>query len=228
MKRPWLILALVFAAATGGQAQLVLDWSSGFAQDGQVPSDGQGWYDVRTLEGVPGTVVRLEVRVHLFEELEEGNNGDLYAYLSHRGTLVVLLNRVGRSSENENGYLDAGFDVTLSDLAVTDIHFYGGNHGSLVTGTYQPDGRDIDPTTAASLFDTAPRQNGGSPLGLFQSMDPNGDWVFFVSDHGAVGRSTVQSWGITITVPEPSQFTLAAAFICCVAALARIARRRRT
>lgn len=94
MRRPWFILALLLGAFTSGQAQLVLDRSGGFANNGKVPSDSQSWYDIRTLDGASGTIARVELRIHLTEDPEEGNNGDLYAYLSHGGQLVVLLNRV--------------------------------------------------------------------------------------------------------------------------------------
>lgn len=220
------ILALFLSALVGAQAQLVLDWSSGFAGDGKVPSDGQSWHDTRTLDGISGTVVKVEVRIHLTEDLEEGNNGDLYAYLAHGGQLVVLINRVGRDGQNEDGYLDAGFNITLSDSAMTDVHFYGGNGGRMVTGIYQPDGRNTDPTSPGALFETAPRQNNGNPLGLFNGMDPNGDWVLHISDHGAVGTSTVKSWGMTIVVPEPAQIVMASAILCCLVALAKQVGRR--
>lgn len=104
---------------------------------------------------------------------------------------------------------------------MTDVHSYGGNSGNLVTGTFQPDGRDIDPTSAGTVFESASRQNSGLPLGLFNGMDPNGDWVLHVTDHGAVGASAVKSWGMTIVVPEPTRAVLASAIQCCVAVLAK-------
>lgn len=220
------ILALFLGALVGAQAQLVLNWDSGFASDGKVPSDGQSWQDTRTLDGIAGTVVKVEVRIHLTEDLEEGNNGDLYAYLWHGGQMVVLLNRVGRDTQNEDGYLDAGFNITLSDSVMTDVHFYGGNGGRMVTGIYQPDGRNTDPTSAGALFETAPRQNNGNALALFDGMDPNGDWVLHISDHGAAGTSTVKSWGMTIVVPEPTQVVMASAILCCLAALTRQVRKK--
>lgn len=226
MKAESSILALFLGALVGAQAQSVFNWSSGFANDGKVPSDGESWYDKRTLDSIPGIVVGVEVRIHLTEDLEEGNNGDLYAYLSHGGQTLVLLNRVGRDAQNEGGYLDAGFNITLSDSAMTDVHFYGGNNGNLVTGIYQPDGRNIDPTSAGAIFVTTPRQNNGNPLALFDGMNPNGDWVLHISDHGTVGTSTVKSWGMTILVPEPAQIVMASAILCCLAALARQIRRR--
>lgn len=66
-----------------------------------------------TLTGLPGTVLAAEVRLNLIEDHDEGNNGDLYACLSHGGQLIVLLNRVGRASGNEVRFPGQGFSGTL-------------------------------------------------------------------------------------------------------------------
>src|SRR4051812_38836003 len=46
-------------------------------------------------------------------------NGDLYALLIHddgnKHSHAVLLNRVGRTSENPSGYSDAGLNIQLND-----------------------------------------------------------------------------------------------------------------
>src|ERR1035437_2593700 len=50
-----------------------------------------------------------------------GFNGDLYAYLSHNGILVPLLNRVGSGSGDPFGYSTAGFsNITLDDQATAN------------------------------------------------------------------------------------------------------------
>lgn len=64
----------------------------------------------------------------------------------------------------------------FSDTASTDIHNYGGNGGALVTGTYQPDGREVSPLLS---LDTTPRT---AFLSSFTGLDPNGEWVLFVVD----------------------------------------------
>ena len=53
-----------------------------------------------------------------------GYNGDLYAYLSHGAGFAVLLNRVGRTSVNTDGYSTPGFAVTLVGHAAADVHSY--------------------------------------------------------------------------------------------------------
>lgn len=141
-------------------------------------------------------------------------NGDYYAYLLHEsasGTdfrLAVLLNRVGSSLETPNGYSDSGFRITLSDSAKDDIHRYrvalGGPQAGLVTGTWQPDGRQVDPWVS---FDTTPRTAPLSPLGL---MDPNGQWTLFVADMEAGGTGKLTGWEVQAlaVVPEPSGLLL--------------------
>jgi hypothetical protein len=40
------------------------------------------------------------------------------------GSIAVLVNRVGQSGRNPEGYGDSGFAITLSDLASHDVHDY--------------------------------------------------------------------------------------------------------
>ena len=195
--------------APAGAAIFSTDWNSGFTAGGVIPTDGNGWWDTRSISGLSGTIVSVAVRLHLVEALPEGNNSDLYAYLSHGGQTVILLNRVGRTAANPDGYLDPGMNITLSDSTGTDVHFYGGSGFTVLTGTWQPDGRDIDPLSTGAAFDSATRQNSGAPLGMFNSMEASGDWTIFFSDQGAAGQSTVASWGLDIeAVPEPVSVAL--------------------
>jgi hypothetical protein len=186
----------------------------------------------QTVSGLGGPIANATVTLNIMG----GLNGDLYAFLSHNGTKAVLLNRVGRDSNSSTGYSDAGFgpdallnSFTLSDLASYDVHYYRTfpyalNGSGQLTGMWQADGRALDPESAASAFDTAPRSN---PLSLFDSMDGNGLWTLFIADVSPLGESTLVSWGLNITlVPEPASATL----LCCALAtglLWRLARRVR-
>src|SRR5262245_39407569 len=54
-------------------------------------------------------------------------NGDLYAYITHGNSgFSVLLNRVGRTAANPDGYGDDGFNIKLDDQAgaTRDVHTY--------------------------------------------------------------------------------------------------------
>lgn len=93
------------------------------------------------------------------------------------------------------------------------MHFYQAvpftlNASGQLTGSWQPDGRVIDPSSPAAAFDTAPRSD---MLDVFNGLDPNGQWTLFVADLAPGGVSTLVSWGLDITVvPEPASTTLLA------------------
>jgi subtilisin-like proprotein convertase family protein len=143
----------------------------------------------------------LDVNVRL--NISGGYNGDLYAYLTHGSGISILLNRSGRTAFNSFGYGDAGFDITLDDSASTDIHAYGGNGGNQLTGTYQPDARNMDPALAIQI---APRN---AFLSAFNGLDANGGWTLFIADVSGGDQSTLVSWELEITaVPEPTTIAL--------------------
>src|SRR5882724_6278400 len=146
-------------------------------------------------------------------DLTGGFNGDLYAYLSGPdGGFAVLLNRVGVSnSATAFGYSDSGMNVTFSDSAANgSIHYYQNVTGSLgggqLTGTWQPDGENIDPQSNALAF----TGTQSALLGSFDNENPNGTWTLFLANLASGGQSTVVSWGLDITTaPEPSTLALA-------------------
>jgi subtilisin-like proprotein convertase family protein len=143
----------------------------------------------------------LDVNVRL--NISGGYNGDLYVYLTHGSGFSVLLNRTGRTGTDAFGYSDAGFNITLDDAAGTDIHNYGGNGGAALTGTWQPDARNVNPAT---VLNTDPRS---AFLSAFNGLDPNGGWTLFVADVAGGDQSTLVSWELDITaVPEPTTVAL--------------------
>jgi hypothetical protein len=234
MKR---ILSLNLAALLIGvsaPAAIIVNWDSGFANGGAIPDgDLTGWSDTRTLSVAPGqTIADLNVILNL----AGGNNGDNYAYLVHDSGFAILLNRVGRTSGNLMGYENPGFGPTagsesfrLDDQAGFDVHgyqqvSYSLNAGGQLTGTWQPDGRNLHPLSAGTAFDTATR---GALLGGFNGLDPNGSWTLYIADvTSGGGHSTVQSWGLEVTaVPEVP--TLAGAVLLGFYVLVRIVRQRR-
>jgi subtilisin-like proprotein convertase family protein len=143
----------------------------------------------------------LDVNVRL--NISGGYNGDLYVYLTHGSGFSVLLNRTGRTGSDAFGYSDAGFSITLDDAAGTDIHNYGGNGGAALTGTWQPDARNVNPAT---VLNTDPRS---AFLSAFNGLDPNGGWTLFVADLSGGDQSLLVSWELDITaVPEPTTVAL--------------------
>jgi subtilisin-like proprotein convertase family protein len=139
-------------------------------------------------------------------------NGDLYGYLVHSSGFTVLLNRVGRTSSSSFGYGDGGFNVTFDDQAArtVDFHLYqtqSGYTAADITGgaAWRPDGRNIDPASSGSTFDsTTPT----ALLSSFNGLNPNGSWTLFLADMSGGAVSTLQSWELDITgtaaVPEPA------------------------
>ncbi len=146
-----------------------------------------------------------------------GWNGDLYAYLVHGIGFAVLLNRPGRDTGSPDGSSTVGLTIVLDDLATTDIHTGIPMSGGAVSGTWQPDGRNIDPL---SVVASDPRT---ALLSSFNGLDANGNWTLFVADQSPGNVSTLQSWSLTVTgIPEPSAGLLAA-----MASLGLLCRRRK-
>jgi len=193
-------------------------FSSGFVNGGVIP-DGNptGWSDTRTIGPISDHYI-TDVSVKL--NISGGYNGDLYGYLSHAGVLIPLVNRVGVTGTGGGdafGYANTGFNVTLSDSGTYDIHFYGqhsptfNGSGQLLNAPYsawQPDGRNIDPNSSPSTFDSASRASFAS---TYTGKDPNGSWTLFFADMSAGEQSTLVSWELDFTaaVPEPVNVALA-------------------
>jgi len=173
-----------------------------------------GFQNSQTITGLPGPITDLNVSL----EISGGFNGDFYAFLTHGNATAILLNRVGRNSTHQVGYPDAGFGFagpnafTLDDQAANDVHSYRSfpftlNANGQLTGSWQPDGRMLDPLSAASTFNSAPRPD---LLSVFNGIDPNGLWTLYVTDVSSGGEGTLVGWGLQITtVPEPTIAALA-------------------
>src|SRR2546422_5215497 len=109
--------------------------------------DAAGVSDVRTITSVITQISSITVSLDISGEF----NGDLYASLRHDSGFSVLLNRPGRTADSPSGYGDRGLNITLSDSAPNgDIHSYRAvftpEAGSPLTGTWQPDRRNVDPS----------------------------------------------------------------------------------
>lgn len=222
-----LLLAAICVVAPDVQAAYMHTFNSGFENSGTVP-DGSatGFTDSRTLSGAGGNEIISSLTVSL--RISGGYNGDLYGYLSYNGVIVTLVNRVGVSSSGPaGGYSHTGFDIVFNDGATHDIHFYGNHSPSFdgngrLTGTWQVDGRSINPNSPPADFDGASRAN----LASFNGISPNGTWTLFLADMsgGDMSSSVLESWGMTIeTVPEPVNVALG---IFGLGALAVYLRRR--
>lgn len=212
----------LFLAGMPAHAQVTLtsDWTGSQEIPDNAPAGVAYNFNLTT----PATVIQ-NVTVNL--SFLGGYNSDLYVYLSHGSDNAVLLNRVGVSAANPDGYGNTGFSVTLSGSALNDIHNYQSlgasyNGSGQLTGTWAADGRFIDPESTGSAFDSAPRSN---LLSNFNSADPNGDWTLFVADRSSGFTSTLTGYSVSVTaVPEPTQTVLVMGVILGLTAL--VLRRR--
>jgi len=189
-------------------ARAAISYSS---QSGSIP-DGSavGWSATATVSDYNPYITDVSVTLRL----SGGYNGDLYAYLSYGSVLVPLLNRVGVTDGNSFGYGDTGFyDVTLSSSAANDVHFYQNfspsytDPGGQLQGTWQPDGRAIDPQSTPSAFDSASRVTFAS----YNNLNPNGTWTLFFADLSSGAQSQLENWSLNISaseVPEPVNVAL--------------------
>ncbi len=167
---------------------------------------------------LPSTNIAILSHISLSLQTTGGWNGDLYAYLWHNGTLSVVVNRIGMTTTDAAGSATSGMNITLDDTATVDVHAPAMISG-LLTGTYQPDGRAVDPAMA---YLTAPRTQN---LATFAGMPASGEWRLFVADTAAGDTATITSWSITLTgeaVPEPS-----AAVLLAISGLAALRRRNK-
>jgi len=208
LKFPTFLLALALRVASV-QAQSVENHSftnfGGSASLSIPDGNTAGASDDRIVVSAISSITSIAVDLVTTDEF----NGDLYGYLRHSSGFSVLLNRPGRTTANNFGYADSGFNVQFTDTAGNgDIHLYQAvvtpASGAPLTGVWAPDGRNADPDL---VVDTTPRN---SMLNSFNGLDANGTWTLFLMDDSSGGTSTLNSWGLEITgVPEPRACVLA-------------------
>jgi subtilisin-like proprotein convertase family protein len=202
-----LLVALLAAGALTAQGQT--NYSVGLSGINQTIPDGNpnGIFSQISATGIPASLLNVSVNL----DITGGYDGDLYAYLlfnngSSPATQVILLNRIGNTAANPFGSQDPGLDVTFSDSAFTDIHLAPDSGNSPLTGTFQVDGRNVDPQL---VLDNSLRSTFLSSL---DGVSPDGTWTLFVADMAGgdtTDTSTLVSWGINITVaPEPNSLSL--------------------
>lgn len=222
MKSNKLVAITLVVGLWGGVASAQLSTNSYTFGASQTVPDGNpvGLAFTTNVIGLAGSISDITLSLNV----AGGFNGDLYAYLAGpNGQLAVLLNRVGVSGSSAFGYSDTGLNITFSDSAPNgNIHTYqtvGGYAGLLSGGTWAPDGRNIDPLSAGSVFTGAATT---SDFSLFNAADPNGYWTLFIADLSGGGTAIFNTATLNIiTVPEPSSIALIGAAVAGLLAFRR-------
>ncbi|MBM3884032.1 MAG: PEP-CTERM sorting domain-containing protein [Verrucomicrobia bacterium] len=195
-------VVLCCGASLLGWAQYHFTTSASYTTSLPIPDNNlAGVADTRLFSSPIQSITEVKITL----DIQGGYNGDLYGYLTYGTGFAVLLNRTGRTASAPFGYADSGFSVTLADAAPNgDIHNYQltlDPGGSALTGTWQPDARNVHPATA---LDTTAR---GAFLNAFNTFDPNGSWTLYLADVSPVGTATLTGWGLEISgtspIPEP-------------------------
>lgn len=222
------LIATLLAALPASAAVFTFDMpGEGSAIPDNSPS---GITDTRTID-VPGIIRDIMVTL----QIDGGFNGDYYASLSHDSGFTVLLNRVGRTAENPEGYSDPGLNITFQHNAPSgDVHVYRetlfGNHDTALggpltaadAGTWAPDARNVSPLT---VTDATPRT---ATLASIYGRDQQGEWTLFVADMNGNNSGMLVSWGVEITVvPEPAEMAVAIGAGLFAFALVRARRKQR-
>ncbi|MBS0656955.1 MAG: PEP-CTERM sorting domain-containing protein [Verrucomicrobia bacterium] len=177
---------------------------------------------------VPGSSILDITSLTVTLTVTGGFNGDFFAYLVHTAIngssagFVTLLNRVGTTSGNPDGYADSGFDVTFTNSG-SDIHLYqlvSNPAGGQLFGTWSPDGRAVSPF---AVTDATPRTDS---LLSFNGFGAAGTWTLYIADVAGGDQGQFVSWGLQIAgVPEPSTWAVG---VGALSALGWRLRRRRT
>ena len=195
-RRMWWAVLLALGWVSGVEAGSISTLLNQAIPDG----DPAGLASTIHISGESGWANSLQVDLNISGTY----NGDLYAYLVHDGGFSVLLNRVGRTSNNDLGYGDGGLNVTFADGAANgDIHNYRttlfGNASTTLsgplTGIWSPDGRQGSP------FGVTDADARSALLSSFDGLDPNGDWTLFVADLSGGDLHQLNSWGLEVNAP---------------------------
>ena len=190
------ILAMAFMVCTGGAVVAQTTTNVTFTVNQAIPDgDPSGLASTQTLifSSIPNF---SDLTITL--NITGGFNGDYYAYLvNNTGGFAVLLNRVGKTASNPVGYSDSGFSITLSDASPNNIHTYqtvSDPGGGTLTGTWAPDGRNVDPSV---VTDTSPIS--ATPSSFSSERTPSGTWTLLLADLDYGEQGTLQKWTLTVT-----------------------------
>ncbi|MFM1767980.1 MAG: hypothetical protein RJA22_509 [Verrucomicrobiota bacterium] len=194
IKRVMLLLGFLAVASPPWLQGQIIETHT-FTTNVVVPDgNASGLHDVRSVSSAIGAITSVKVRLKINGEF----NGDLYGYLRHASGFSVLLNRPGKTAANAAGYDDSGLDVTFASGAVNgDIHAYRSvttpAAGSALAGTWEPDGRAVDPAVVTEASSRT------ALLSSFNALTASGEWTLYLADLESGGTNQLREWGLEIT-----------------------------
>jgi hypothetical protein len=207
------VMKIILVATMAALLLIGADARAGYTiatDEGDTIPSGVGLASTITSSAFLGTISSLTVTL----DINGGNNGDLYAYLSYDGMLVTILNRPGVTGSNPFGDPGSGYNVTLVDIAGVNLNTFAGTAGSPTTGTF-----NVNNTSG----------NGSLAFGsAYNGLAPNGTWTLFVENEVSGGESSsLVSWTLGINaVPEPTNVALGVFGVCAIAGRLRAGWKR--
>src|SRR5262245_3363585 len=119
--KPYVMLVAMLGMCTAafGQIPGVVTVSTNYNVNQAVPdNDSSGLQITRNFNFMSPIVASNITDLNVSLNITGDFNGDLYAYVTHGASgFAVLLNRVGRTAGNSDGYSDDGFNIKLDDQA---------------------------------------------------------------------------------------------------------------
>ena len=205
--RLFFLLAAALLAAVPGYTQIVITETYTYpvvSPSGNIPDGISSLSFNEVVSGSQiGNLTDVMVTLNLSgAPIANGWAGDMFVSLNRDlgSQTAILLNQAGATASNLAGYGAIGWNVTLQTGAANgDIHFATPTSPStIVTGTWQPDGR-LNPTSTS-------RPAG---LDVFNGGTGNATWYLNVADLSPGGSMTLTSWSLTLKgtspVPEPAE-----------------------
>jgi hypothetical protein len=202
MRKSTILFVVLLLTAGSPRLEAQITETNSFANlNTAIPEgDPAGMINMQTVNSAITKLLSVRVSLNVMGDF----NGGLYGYLRQvQGGVTnfcVLLNRAGRTASNPWGYADCGFNALFDDAAAQgDIHIYETiatpPAGTPLTGAWQPDGRDVDPSV---VLDTTPRT---THLSSFTNSNPSSQWTLFLADMSYGTTNMLVSWGLLFTGP---------------------------
>jgi|GEM_PF-1467071 len=213
-----LLLILILFSHTGSVTAAIAT----FTWEGSVEFGERTWVAVPLQVASPGEWEFNQIQsISVSLTITGGRNSGIAVRLqAPTGQYIYLINRPGVGYGRLPN--DSGFVVMITDSATYDIHLYhqysySTDQYGRVLGSWQPDGRDVDPATGkGDAYKSATRTALND---IFRGVTAVGTWYLYIGDwHPGGGSPRLERWVMEIEpIPEPTTttiFLVGALFTC--------------